>query len=345
MKVNKKIKNIFLVFLFAILLVNYAKSQVGFNNPLPDASSVVDIKASDRGILIPRLTTVQRAAMFFSAPQEANGLLLFDLDLNRFYTCYSGAPTWLALNPWETEDKGGSPVTPKNMYTLVVGNTGIGSTTPKSKLSVAGNMSVGSAYAGTVAAPTNSMAIEGDASIAGTVDANNYTLTGANSNGPAPTGLIGMWSGAIATIPTGWALCDGQNGTPDLRERFIVGAGGNNASVAGIGYTVTNTGGEVTHTLTIAEMPSHSHGGNTIAAGSHDHGGSTASGGVDATNSSTTGYALVQSGSDGCGGAGSSHTHTIASDGNHTHSINAQGGNSSHENRPPYFALAYIMKL
>ena len=81
MKKNKKIKNIFLVFLFAILLVNYAKSQVGFNNPLPDASSVVDIKASDRGILIPRLTTVQRAAMFFSAPQEANGLLLFDLDL------------------------------------------------------------------------------------------------------------------------------------------------------------------------------------------------------------------------------------------------------------------------
>ena len=71
------------------MLVNYAKSQVGFNNPSPDASSVVDIKASDRGILIPRLTTAERDAMLISATAPANGLLVFDKDLNRFYFCYN----------------------------------------------------------------------------------------------------------------------------------------------------------------------------------------------------------------------------------------------------------------
>lgn len=56
-----------------------------------------------------------------------------------------------------------------------------------------------------------------------------------------PAGIITMWSGSTSNIPTGWALCNGQNGTPDLRDRFIVGAGS--------GYTVGETGrGSNTHT-------------------------------------------------------------------------------------------------
>lgn len=67
--------------------------------------------------------------------------------------------------------------------------------------------------------------------------------------GGIPSGLICMWSGS--EIPSGWNLCDGTNGTPDLRDRFIVGSGSE--------YTIGETGGEKEHTLTTDEMPSHSH--------------------------------------------------------------------------------------
>lgn len=64
-------------------------------------------------------------------------------------------------------------------------------------------------------------------------------------------GII-MFSGAIASIPTGWYLCNGANGTPDLRDKFIVGAGST--------YAVDGTGGEATHILTTPEIPAHTHG-------------------------------------------------------------------------------------
>ena len=66
-----------------------------------------------------------------------------------------------------------------------------------------------------------------------------------------PSGLISMWHGLIANIPSGWVLCDGTNSTPDLREKFLRGAPA--ATEAG------GTGGADTHALTVGEMPSHSH--------------------------------------------------------------------------------------
>lgn len=56
---------------------------------------------------------------------------------------------------------------------------------------------------------------------------------------PFPTGLIILWSGAIVDIPAGYVLCDGNNGTPDLRNRFIVGSGDT--------YAVDDTGGNINH--------------------------------------------------------------------------------------------------
>lgn len=72
-----------------------------------------------------------------------------------------------------------------------------------------------------------------------------------------PVGGIIIWSGLQSDIPTNWQLCDGTNGTPDLRNRFVVGAGSS--------YNVGSKGGEATHTLTVNEMPSHNHGLPTAA--------------------------------------------------------------------------------
>ena len=74
---------------------------------------------------------------------------------------------------------------------------------------------------------------------------------GGAGGGGVPKGTIVIWSGAATAIPSGWALCDGQNGTPDLRDRFVVGASGE--------YAVGDTGGEKEHILTIGEMPRHGH--------------------------------------------------------------------------------------
>lgn len=113
-------------------------------------------------------------------------------------------------------------------------------------------------------------------------------------------GII-MWSGSIANIPTGWYLCDGSNGTPDLRGKFVLGAGG--------AYSVNATGGEETHVLTESEMPSHTHvqdphthfaynysSGNSVVR-ADGSGSSPANGGnigsTTATNQSTGGSAIT----------------------------------------------------
>jgi len=124
-----------------------------------------------------------------------------------------------------------------------------------------------------------------------------------------PEGVISMWSGSISDIPDGWTLCDGTDGAPDLTNRFVVGAGDE--------YSVDDTGGEKEVQLTEDEMPEHSHG-------YHDSG----SGNSSARNSS----AITSSG----GHSGDSWSNS---------NIGDAGGGESHENRPPYYALAYIMKL
>ena len=178
----------------------------------------------------------------------------------------------------------------------------------------------------------------------------NKALLQHMENHLVPPGAIIMWSGSINDIPVGWALCDGRNGTPDLRDRFIVGAGGS--------YNVGSTGGSNTVTLNANQIPSHAHSASTNLAGIHTHTGKTDSAGNHShtigsfqqmdwgvhnnTNQLTPGTANTTS-TDGA------HTHsfTTASAGAHTHTvtIGSTGGDQPHENRPPYYALAYIMKL
>jgi microcystin-dependent protein len=192
-----------------------------------------------------------------------------------------------------------------------------------------------------------------------------------------PIGGIIMWSGAVSAIPVGWALCDGTNGTPNLRDRFVVGAGST--------YSVGATGGASTVALTAGQLPVHTHAAGTLAAasgGAHTHtvSGSTAAGGAafsfnsrrqDGTNSlfsGASGIALSEFGGGGSftrvgnGGGTSaadnlsysgSHTHFLSGNtdaaGAHTHTVTgataSTGAGEAHENLPPYYALAFIMRV
>lgn len=144
-----------------------------------------------------------------------------------------------------------------------------------------------------------------------------------------PIGGIIIWSGNSNNIPQNWALCNGTNGTPDLRDRFVVGAGES--------YNVNSTGGEASHVLTVSEMPVHNHSGSTGGAGSHSH---TATLRSNATN-------LVAGSSFYSVSTGSSTTVTTSTVANHTHSVSISnaGGGGAHNNMPPYYALCYIMKI
>jgi microcystin-dependent protein len=152
-----------------------------------------------------------------------------------------------------------------------------------------------------------------------------------------PSGTVVMWSGGVASIPAGWALCNGGNGTPDLRQRFIVGAGGNNPGVPGVGYAVNAVGGANEVTLNVSQMPSHTHTGSTDSDGSHSH---RLSGKPMSNINLQTGNMCVgyhRSGGDATTNHAGSHSHSI--------SLNNTGGSQAHENRPPYYALCFIMKL
>ena len=145
-----------------------------------------------------------------------------------------------------------------------------------------------------------------------------------------PAGVILLWSGSIASIPSGWNLCDGTNGTPDLRNRFVVAAGDT--------YAVGATGGADSVTLDASQMPAHTHtfSGSTNTTGAHTH--------TVAAGNSSGGSNIITTGN-----ARSNDTsYTTSSAGDHSHTFSgttaSTGGGGSHENRPPYYALAYIMK-
>lgn len=142
-----------------------------------------------------------------------------------------------------------------------------------------------------------------------------------------PSGGIILWSGSTASIPAGWHLCDGSNGTPNLQDQFVVGAGNS--------YAVGATGGADTVTLSTSQMPSHTHtfSGTTDGIGDHTHSIPDGSG-VDGAQALEAGGVVgtIQS------GAAGAHSHTFSG------TTASEGSGSGHENRPPYYALAYIMK-
>ncbi len=164
-------------------------------------------------------------------------------------------------------------------------------------------------------------------------------------------GMIMMWYGDVNDIPDGWALCDGNNGRPDLRNRFIVGVGsdyvigdtGGDDILSGL---VTDGGGAHSHgsvtgstVLTETQIAPHTHfistrGSNASSEGNtqRDFPRSYGEGTATVTDS-------VETSESGGGGPTEGHDHTIAEESTHTHTIPNQ------DNRPPYYALYYIIKV
>lgn len=154
---------------------------------------------------------------------------------------------------------------------------------------------------------------------------------------PTPAGVIVLWSGSIGSIPAGWVLCNGTNGTPDLRNRFIVGAGST--------YAVDATGGS---TDAIVVSHTHTFSGTTNTTGSHVH---------EQMFQNTTDLPFVQSNGSGPLESGSfpssssSGTFNVVetrSAGTHSHTYSgttaSSGSSGTNANLPPYYALCYIMK-
>lgn len=154
-----------------------------------------------------------------------------------------------------------------------------------------------------------------------------------------PQGSIIPWYGNLANIPDGFALCDGTNGTPDLRNRFLVGAGD--------AYKLAAVGGESTHVLSINEMPWHNHNASSAVGYFRSRSNTFYGKGPSSTlgwNAVSGCFSVVEEGLRSEGNADANSTEYIVKfDGSKI--VQGQGGDQPHENRPPYYALYYIMKL
>jgi hypothetical protein len=154
---------------------------------------------------------------------------------------------------------------------------------------------------------------------------NLYGIVGATppSATPIPAGGIFLWSGSIGSIPAGYVLCNGSNGTPDLRDRFVVGAGST--------YAVNATGGSADSVVV-----SHTHSATSaVADPGHDHQ-------ISGTN--TTGGVLTLQDRNASATANTYNTNTKSTGITVATTVNTAGVSGTNANLPPYYALCYIMK-
>ena len=161
---------------------------------------------------------------------------------------------------------------------------------------------------------TGSATVEGDLAVSGIV----------SGHGTVPLGTILLWSGATNDIPQGWHLCDGQDNTPDLRGRFVVGAGGNG------GYNVGDRGGASSITLSTNQLPAHSH----MYAGDDQ---------LDDCKPGNTGYSAT--GDNIVETPGGYDAKSSGSGNSRIYRTSSVGGGQSIDNRPPYYALCYIIRV
>jgi hypothetical protein len=185
----------------------------------------------------------------------------------------------------------------------------------------AGTSGDGFTVAGTLTS-SGTLAVTGGLTLDGAAGTSGQVMVSAGSGTPTwgnafVAGMIMLWSGSSATIPTGWLLCDGSNSTPDLRNRFVVGATST--------YAVGATGGSAdaivvshTHTATVTDSGhSHTVGISTISDSGTGSPPRMTNSGSTTTSTATTGITVANS---------------------------TEGSSGTNANLPPYYALCYIMK-
>ena len=174
-------------------------------------------------------------------------------------------------------------------------------------------------------------------------------LSSSVSNAFVPVGGIIMWNGTIAEAEalSNWRICDGANGTPDLRDKFVMGVGSSvNTSTA----TKGETGGANSYTLALNQMPEHKHDvsdsghSHTITDPGHAHTWSRQDAQIDASyrpwpaNNNDCVESVVNTSNESTGITGTNNDNANISE-------SLKGGNTAIDNRPDYFALCYIMRV
>ena len=320
-------------FAIIIMLSLNSTAQIGIGTDNPSAKAVLHLESSDKGLIIPKMNSAQMDAMTLSTNPDV-GTLIFNTDNNEIW-CWKGTH-WYSLTPMQRRRA-------SNISSQHITATD----------SAKGN-------------PLEVRYLKSQDSIT----APNATFTTVNATyvkgyGTTPVGGIIMWSGT--TIPDGWALCNGQtsNGhpTPDLSGKFVVGYNssvtdynypGNYSDHAkyksdgGIAvpvYNVGKTGGSASVTLSANEIPAHTHEYKDRFAFEDQSVNFTyflacLDGSVYKRFGTETlgGYCTNQSGMSGGDADNEEFLYYITN----TESV---GGSQAHENRPPYYVLAFIMRV
>lgn len=231
----------------------------------------IQVKAGEKTAL--EMSVVQQAALSYYATNNA-----WPASIQALQSAGYLNPSWSANNPWQ------------NAYTISSNNSAftVSTTVPQDWTNlVARDL------------PTSS--------VSGTIVGSSVPAPGSAQNESLPAGSIVIWSGTVVSIPAGWQLCDGTNGTPDLRDRFVAGARQDVSGTAMTSITglLTKAGGSVSHVHSFSAT----------------------------AQANPSAHLAVRN----------DYQNVAVSDSSHTHQVS--GITDSANNLPPYYALAFIMKI
>lgn len=333
--------------LLSLLAISAAVAQVSINNPTPHPSSILDLSSpgqDDKGVMLPKADLKLVNDVVKTIPAKSQGMMVLDTITNSLFV-FDGS-NWQKINVFTASS------TPK-IDTVA---TPLATTT--SKLEIQNDLSV-----------TKNLNVIQDVSVAGKLNVAGYA-----ENALIPSGAIIMWSGT--EVPVGWRLCDGKNGTPNLMNKFVLGTSfdpltGNGshpgnyserrytnpgAIIPVESFVSGETGGTQYVQLTTANLPPHHHEANgagaTITAwggGEHQHSIPLKDDNNDDDDNSSYPETGKWDGSNMTGytNTGGAHSHPNANFAGIVGNGSVSSGLKSipFSIIPPYYTLAYIIKL